>query len=110
MTEDINKEEILNIIQQQQNNQNIETNLEDMLKALLLNPSRMSTERTQLIDNLHNGVISEIKEGSVLNASGFIEDIKQENIFMLDDGTSLGGIVKCQTCSGIVKLERLKDR
>ena len=58
--------------------------------------------------NHDNGLILETKEGTVLNKAGFIEDIKEESSYMLDDGTSLNGIVRCQTCHGVVKEENLE--
>ena len=108
MSQDRTKEDIIKFLQLQQTNQNIEPSLEQLLMNLILNPMRMSTTRAKLMDNQNNGLISETKEGIVLNEAGFIEDIKEENIYMFDDGTSLKGIVKCQTCEGIVKEENLK--
>ena len=106
MSEDIKREEILKYLQQQ-GNQNLDANLESMLMSLILNPLKMSTIRTQLMDNLNNGVISETMEGSVLNEAGIIEDKKPVNMYMLDDGTSLNEVVRCQSCGGLVKEKNL---
>ena len=108
MSEDFDINEIMRLLQIQKGDQNIEQSIEQVLMNLIMNPLRMSTTQTQLVDIQNNGLISETKEGSFLNKAGFIEDIKQDSIFMLDDGTSMSGVAKCQTCNGIVKEENLK--
>lgn len=39
---------------------------------------------------------------------GSIQDVKYENIPVLDDGTSLTGITRCQNCQGVIKEENMK--
>ena len=110
MSEDLSPEEMLKI-RQQENNQDInqapETSLESTLMSFLANPERMSKTIKQVIDRPSNGKISETVEGTILTPNG-LEDIKQENIFMLDDGTSMIGIAQCQNCGSIIKEENLK--
>lgn len=111
MSDDLSTEDILKLIQQQGNkniNQSPDTSVENILMSLIMNPNNKSTTRTQLMDKPSNGTIFETVEGTTLNADGFIEDIKQENISVLDDGTSMKGVTRCQTCGGIIKEESLK--
>lgn len=102
------KEDIMQYLNSQQPNQSPEQTLEQLLMNLVLNPMEKSTTRTQVAPNPNNGVVTETKEMTMLNEAGFMENVKQENIYMLDDGTSMNGVARCQTCGGIVKEENLK--
>ena len=112
MSNNINKESILKILQQQNEqdgNQNIEPSLEGILTQMLLNPNKKSKTITRLKDTSENGVVSENEEGTILNSDGFVEDFKINNIIILDDGTSLdGNIARCETCGGTISPQNLK--
>jgi len=75
----------------------------------ILNPVQLKTKRTNLIDQKeHKKLISETRTASFINEKGFLEEIEENNIRMLDDGTSTCGVVICQTCGGVVKEENIR--
>lgn len=82
--------------------------VEEMLLQLVLNPNRLKIERTILAQQVEGGVLGESREGTVMNAQGFLEEVKEQKFFMLDDGTSTSSVVICQTCGGTVKESNLK--
>lgn len=108
MSQDRTQEDIIQHLNHRQHNQPPDQTLEQLLMNLILNPQSTSTTRTRVVGNSNNGIISETKEGSRIHEAGFIEDIKEDRIYMLDDGTSLSGVARCQTCGGTVKEENLK--
>lgn len=108
MTEEMTPEEILQFLSRQQSNQNLDATLEQVLMRHILNPTGLKTTRAVLVDISSDGVISETREGTLINEAGILEEIRQENIYMLDDGTSMNVVVRCQTCNGIVKEQNLR--
>jgi len=108
MSNNISIEDIVRLMQAGQGGQELEQSLEQLLMSQLLNPVQVSTARTLLANISRNGVISECREGSIINSAGVLEDIKEVKVYMLDDGTSTSGIVRCQTCGGIVSEKNLK--
>ena len=110
MSDEMSPEEILQFVNQQQADQNLDASLEQVLMRHILNPTRLKSTRTVLVDVNSDGVIFETREGTVLNPAGFIEEIKEDRFFMLDDGTSTSpsGITRCGTCQGVVKEQNLR--
>lgn len=108
MSEEMTPEDILQFLNRQQTGQDLDSSLEQILMRQILNPTRLKTTRSILVDVTPDGIISEIREGTVLNPAGFIEELAENRLVMLDDGTSMGGVVRCQTCDGIVKEENLR--
>lgn len=105
MPEDI--EEILKAVQQIQDDPDMESSIQQELINQLLNPIELNSSRLRIVEEPENGVVSESREGVIINAEGYPEKIKEEtiNVMMLGDGTSLNpqGIVRCQTCSRLIK-------
>jgi len=112
MSEELSQQDILRItqiLQQQQSNQNPEMTPEQFLMNTLLNPVRMKTTRNNIMDTENNSIVtSESREGSIINQDGYIEEIIENNVFMLDDGTSTSGIVQCQSCYSVIKEENTR--
>lgn len=107
MPHHINQEDPIQNFRQQEG-QDVEQTLEQLLLRALLNPETTSTTTTKLMDSPGDGTISKTIEGTTISPAGTPEEIKQTNIYQLDDGTSTSGIVRCQTCSGIVKEANLQ--
>jgi hypothetical protein len=92
-----------------QENQNVEPTLEELLTRLIINPARLNTVRKNLSNfDGKTLTIAQSREGSLINQAGFPEEINSDEIFLLDDGTSLCGITICQTCGGVVKEENIR--
>ena len=113
MSDEIDKEKILRLLQRQQANQNPESSLlEQLLTLQVLNPVRRKSQRMRIAENPPHGVVSERREAVVINEDGGIEEMSEESICIhsLDDGTSVNsrGIARCQTCGGLVKEENLR--
>lgn len=108
MSDEMTPEDILQFMEAQKRQLHPEENLEQLLMKMLLNPTRLKTTRSVLMDVTSDGVISETREGTVLNPAGFIEELSENRLVMLDDGTSMSGVVRCQTCNGIVKEQNLR--
>jgi len=101
----VNKDEVLKFFQQQGKDQ---VSYEDFVKMFLLSPLRTSSTKVILSDGNKKRVISETREGVVINSQGSIEEIKEVVHTTLDDGSSLNGIAICQTCEGTVREENLR--
>lgn len=104
---------ILDLLQQGNQTANIQPNtplsIEQLLIKTILNPVWLKTKKKYLTDcQGNNEVIAGSREGSLPHSSGFTEEINDEFIPMLDDGTSSCGIVICQTCGGRVKEENIR--
>lgn len=109
MNKNFSEDEIEKILEQQQNNQNNEPNLEALLTNLIINPTRIKIKKTNLTDFNGNSIpIKQSSDGSTINPAGFPEETESEDVFLLDDGTSLCGITVCQTCGGVVKEDNLR--
>lgn len=90
-------------------NQTADMDLNNLMQSILLNPLRVKVSRTNIIDNQGvSTVLSETKEGSRVHPKGYIEDIREENIHMLDDGESTGEVVICQTHRGKVLKKNIR--
>jgi hypothetical protein len=55
-----------------------------------------------------NGVISEVKKGTIMHPNGVVEERKHELIIVLDDGTSNGSVTICQNCEGTVSTASIR--
>jgi len=78
-------------------------------KPLIINPTRVKISKTNLTDFNGNSIpIKQSSDGSTINPAGFPEETESEDVFLLDDGTSLCGITVCQTCKGVIKEENLR--
>ena len=109
MNQNFSEEDLLNIIREQ-NNQNPESNLEQELMNLILNPNEVSTTRIKLVETPVSGMLSEVREGVMLNpATGNIEKIQEQIIYFnsFDDGSTMNefGILRCQNCGNLVREE-----
>lgn len=106
MNEDrIHKDDVMRFFEQYGNDQ---VSLKDFMTMFIMSPFRTCTTRIVLSDGSKKKVLSETKEGIVVNAQGSIEEIKETIHTTLDDGTSLNGIAVCQSCRGTVKEENLR--
>ena len=98
-------QKLIELVHKLNQNQNVQptsdSNLEQLLINTILNPVWMKTKKKILIDcQGNNEVIAGTREGSIPHSSGFTEEVNDEYIPMLDDGTSTCGIVICQSCGG----------
>ncbi|MHB9141993.1 MAG: hypothetical protein ACYC25_08980, partial [Paludibacter sp.] len=99
----------IDIFNELQNSQNSDAILEKILMQLVLNPARIKIQKKNLTDFNGNTVaIAQSIEGTAINPAGFPTEEVCEDVFVLDDGTSLCGISVCQTCGGIVKEENIR--
>jgi len=88
--------------------QNPEQLLEQTLVNTVLNPIKLKTTGQYYMDTRSNEVpLMEVQEGTIINDRGYIEEVKKEVFYPLDDGTSLGGVAECMNCGSTVKLENL---
>lgn len=112
MPEDINIEEIMQIFENQQQSQNPEDFLEQHLLNLILNPVKANRQRIKIDDRLGDGIVFELREGTIINEHGIQEDIEELiiNPETFADGASVNlyGVVKCPKCNSIVKEESLR--
>ena len=108
MSENMSPEDIRNFVNRQQADQNLDATLEQLLMKMLLDPTRLKRTRSILMNISSEGVISETLEATLINEAGILEEIRQENIYMLDDGTSRSGVVRCQTCYGVIDQSSLR--
>lgn len=85
-----------------------EQSLEQSLMNQIINPASIKRTRTNLIDNFgRKATISETRTAGFINDKGVYEEMQEDNIRMLDDGTSTCGVVICQTCGAVVKEENI---
>ena len=82
--------------------------LEQLLQRQILNPVRLKTKVQKVTRFKDEGVLSYKREGTIINEYGLTEEIEEENIVFLEDGTSMQGWAKCQTCKTIIKEENLR--
>ncbi len=103
MTDNLNIEDIQKLIAQQQGGQNAELDLEKLLNMKILDPQIAKVIRTRVVPTNSNGVISEMREGTSLNKDGIIEEQKQFDVVLLDDGTTIdGNVTRCQACGNTI--------
>jgi hypothetical protein len=109
MPEDI--DEILQALNQQQGNSNSEQTIEQLLMNLLLNPVKLKRQRIRIEENLNNGVLYELREGTIINEAGCLEEIEEIviNPQTFADGSPMNiyGIAKCPSCGSLVQEENL---
>jgi hypothetical protein len=85
--------------------QNLDPSQEQSLMDILLKSSfRQKASRTLIIENTGD-VISESREGSIIDQNGFIHDIKENYVYVFADGSSTSpeGYTRCQSCGSTVK-------
>lgn len=112
MPEDLNINDIIQILGLQQNGPNSEQSLEQLLYNLILNPVKLQRQRIKLDENLGNDVLFELREGSIINEAGCIEEIQElvlnTNTFADGSPKNIYGITKCQTCGSIIREENIR--
>jgi hypothetical protein len=105
MPGDINIDELLQLLKLQQNEQNSQETLEQMLLSLILNPIEVQRQRIR-IDDLGEGVVFELREGSIINENGYQEKIQELviNSKTFADGSPMNiyGVARCQNCGSLV--------
>jgi len=109
--EDINIEELFQLLnsQGQQSSQDM---LEQLLLQLILNPVRLTRQRIRLEDNLEEGILFELREGTTINEFGVQEEMQELviNTACFADGNpmNLYGIARCPNCSRLVREDSLR--
>ena len=111
MSEELNNEDILNIInnmQNQQSNQETEMNMEQFLTNNMLNPNRLEVKGTYLKDSQGYEIpLSQTIKGSFLSKEGHPVEFEKKLYYTLSDGTSLGDYVICINCGNEVIKENI---
>jgi len=111
MSEELNNEDILNIInnfQNHQSNQNSEMPLEQFLMNNMLNPNRLEVKGTYLMDSQGYEVpLIETIKGSFLSKEGYPVEFEKTLYYTLSDGTSLGEYVICNNCENEVNKKNI---
>lgn len=77
--------------------------LENFLKQFKSNPISSKRERVVIGDGNKEEVLFETSKQIVLNDAGVPETILVKKPRILDDGSSMTGVTKCQSCQGIVR-------
>lgn len=107
---DIDINELLQMLQQQES-VGADQNLEEIILNMLLNPNEASIKRIRLAYDPENNLMSEIREGVIINQQGIPMRLEEEviNIHTLDDGTPMNrhGICCCPSCGARVMQENL---
>jgi len=76
--------------------------LEEHLIKQILNPVKLERHRIKIDNNMPNGVVFELREGTAINEAGYPEDLHElvinPNVF--PDGSSMNfyGITMCPLC------------
>lgn len=80
---------------------------EGLMKMILSNPISSKRKRVVLNDGKKEEVIFESSRQTVLNNAGMPEtEVINENV-VLDDGSSITGVSRCQKCQGLVRIQSL---
>ena len=98
----IDPEELMRIIgAQEQTGQDTQT-LEQLLCNQILNPVKLQRSRIKIDDNLPEGVVFELREGTVINEAGHPEELQElvinPNTFADGSPMNLYGITTCPQC------------
>ena len=112
MTDNINIDELLQLLQQQQNQQTDQQTLEQALISMILDPVRLQRQRIRIDSNLGDGVVFELREGTIINEHGIQEDIQELliNPETFTDGNPMNiyGVVRCPNCRLLVMQDSIR--
>ena len=112
MTENIDIEDLLQVFATQEDQQSSQDILEQVLLQLILNPSKVLKQRIRVQDDLGEGILFEIREGSRINEYGVQEEIEELviNTSCFGDGSPMNiyGIGRCPNCGLLVKEDSLR--
>lgn len=81
--------------------------MENFIKMFKANPLSAKKKRVVINDGGKEEVIFETSRETVLNDAGMPETIFTNKPRVLDDGSSITGVTRCQTCRGIVRIKSL---
>lgn len=82
--------------------------LENFLKQFKTNPISAKRQRVVIGDGSSEEVLFETSKQVVLNDAGVPEVVLTKRPRILDDGSSITGVSRCQKCQGLVRVKSLR--